>query len=127
METAGSRSDEKEDEVKTCEKDDEVLDVADSHELLLVLDEERHAGCVDHMRAKVEDAIPGHERSEKNAPDELSDLQGKDVDEQTEEPVEGDIREGNVTIGKMVSEFRKLLREEIRKDALVNTHSKLWD
>ena len=125
METVGRRSTDKKGERKTSEENDEVFDVADSHELSLVLNEQRHAGCVDNVRAKVEDSIPEDETEGKRAPDELGDLQGKDVDEQTKEPVEGDIREGNVTIREMVCEFGQLLRKKVCKDALVHAHSKL--
>lgn len=127
METVGRCSDGEETERETCEEDDEVFDVVDSHEFSLVLDEERHAGRVDHVRAEVEDAVPIREKKEELQPDELRDLQRKDIDEETEEPVEGDIRERNVTIGEVVGEFRKLLGKEVREDALIHTHSKLHE
>ena len=125
METVESRSDETEGWTRTCEENDKVFDVADSHELLLVVDEERHARCVDHVRAEVEDSVPACEENHTDTPDELGNIQGKHVDEQAEEPVEGDIREGNVTIRKVIGEFRQLLREKIREDAFIHAHSKL--
>ena len=127
IETVGRRSDEEETKRETCEEDDKVFDVFDSHEFSLVLDEERHAGCVDYMRAEVEDAVPISEEKEEWLPDELSNLQRKNIDEETEEPVEGDIRERNVTIGEVVGEFRKLLGKEVREDTLIHAHPKLHE
>ena len=53
---------------------------------------------MDHVRAEVEDAVPTNEEKKGLLPDELSNLQRKDIDEQTEEPVESDLRERNVII-----------------------------
>lgn len=82
---------------------------------------------MDHVRAEVEDAVPTNEKKKGLLPDELSNLQRKDIDEQTEEPVESDIRERNVTIGEVVGEFRKLLGKEVCEDTLIHTHSKLHE
>ena len=80
---------------------------------------------MDHVRAEVEDAVPTNEEKKGLLPDELRNLQRKDIDEQTEEPVESDIRERNVTIGEVVGEF--LLGKEVCEDTLIHTHSKLHE
>ena len=80
---------------------------------------------MDHVRAEVEHAVPTREHQHSCAPDVLRDLDGQDVDEETEEPVEGQVRERNAALVDVFCQFGELLGQQEGEDLLVHAHSEL--